>query len=221
MASVSIAPRPRPGSSAPSHVSLSLQALSPLFHTPQDQAAHVLGISLTSLKSACRRLGISRWPYKRGQRSTRRADREHEAQQSVADADAEWIKAFMSASRFHGLPVCPEQSNIDQAEDILYHEHTCEALMGDVIDQRFMHGHIACSQEGMGCLEHMWSSANGNIESYPCKVEVADEAVIKEENVLMTLDEKEDSVLSEDDIWLRWFQPVEDDDIARRSLALV
>ena len=73
----------------------------------------------------------------------------------------------------------------------------------------------------MGCLEQMWNGTNANVESYPCKVEVADEAVIKEEDVLMTLFEKEDSVLSVDDIWLRWFKPVDDDDNANRSLSLV
>ncbi|EKX42777.1 hypothetical protein GUITHDRAFT_111147 [Guillardia theta CCMP2712] len=65
--SVTIAPRPRAGErQSPLEVRLSVDALAPLFNTPQDQAAQLLGISLTSLKSACRRLGIPRWPYRRG-----------------------------------------------------------------------------------------------------------------------------------------------------------
>ncbi|EKX36739.1 hypothetical protein GUITHDRAFT_155138 [Guillardia theta CCMP2712] len=34
-------------------------------HLPQAEAAHKLGISLSALKSVCRRVGLSRWPYKR------------------------------------------------------------------------------------------------------------------------------------------------------------
>ena len=36
-----------------------------LFSVPQTDAARKLGISLTTLKQACRRLGIMRWPYQR------------------------------------------------------------------------------------------------------------------------------------------------------------
>ena len=36
-----------------------------LFSVPQPDAARKLGISLTTLKQACRRLGIMRWPYQR------------------------------------------------------------------------------------------------------------------------------------------------------------
>ncbi|EKX42776.1 hypothetical protein GUITHDRAFT_111146 [Guillardia theta CCMP2712] len=97
MASVSIAPRPRPGSSAPSHVSLSLQALSPLFHTPQDQAAHVLGISLTSLKSACRRLGISRWPYKRGGNRSQPVQEAQQMNRNAFESYEAWLQEFLPA----------------------------------------------------------------------------------------------------------------------------
>eukprot|EP00960_Hanusia_phi_P050572 760297-Hanusia_phi.AAC.1 len=34
-------------------------------HLPQADAAHKLGISLSALKSVCRRIGLARWPYKR------------------------------------------------------------------------------------------------------------------------------------------------------------
>eukprot|EP00960_Hanusia_phi_P040183 754287-Hanusia_phi.AAC.6 len=67
--SVTIAPRPRLGNfQSPLEVRLSLDALAPLFNTSQPKAAQQLGVSLTSLKAACRRLGISRWPYRRGAR---------------------------------------------------------------------------------------------------------------------------------------------------------
>ena len=44
---------------------LSNQAIVSLFSVPQADAACQLGISLTTLKLACRKLGISRWPYTR------------------------------------------------------------------------------------------------------------------------------------------------------------
>jgi len=48
-------------------VKVDLAALQTMFDRPQPAAAHSLGISLTSLKLVCRRLGLSRWPYKRAQ----------------------------------------------------------------------------------------------------------------------------------------------------------
>jgi hypothetical protein len=36
-----------------------------LFHLPQPMAAHELGVSLSALKTVCRRLEIMRWPYQR------------------------------------------------------------------------------------------------------------------------------------------------------------
>jgi hypothetical protein len=44
-----------------------------LFHLPQQRAAQMLGVSLSKLKSMCRKLGVARWPYTR--RSYVRVDR--------------------------------------------------------------------------------------------------------------------------------------------------
>ena len=46
-------------------ITVDLDSLKPLFHLPQPEAAKKLGISLTSLKMTCRRLGVNRWPYQR------------------------------------------------------------------------------------------------------------------------------------------------------------
>eukprot|EP00960_Hanusia_phi_P029838 748201-Hanusia_phi.AAC.1 len=46
-------------------VDLNLIMLGKLYHLRQEDAARKLGISLTSLKTACRRLGLNRWPYTR------------------------------------------------------------------------------------------------------------------------------------------------------------
>jgi len=45
---------------------LSYQGVASLFGRPQPEAAERLGISLTSLKEVCRKLGVPRWPYRRG-----------------------------------------------------------------------------------------------------------------------------------------------------------
>eukprot|EP00761_Pharyngomonas_kirbyi_P011817 gb/GECH01011843.1/.p1 GENE.gb/GECH01011843.1/~~gb/GECH01011843.1/.p1 ORF type:complete len:320 (+),score=104.21 gb/GECH01011843.1/:1-960(+) len=44
---------------------LSLSDLKPYFSLPETKAAKKLGMSLSTLKKTCRRLGISRWPYRK------------------------------------------------------------------------------------------------------------------------------------------------------------
>eukprot|EP00960_Hanusia_phi_P050431 760226-Hanusia_phi.AAC.12 len=51
-------------------VLVSLDVLQDLFHFRQEVAAGMLGVSLSSFKVACRKLGISRWPYGREGRRT-------------------------------------------------------------------------------------------------------------------------------------------------------
>ncbi|EKX46203.1 hypothetical protein GUITHDRAFT_107821 [Guillardia theta CCMP2712] len=46
-------------------VELTLNKLEAFYDFRQEDAASLLGISLTSLKSACRQLGLKRWPYTR------------------------------------------------------------------------------------------------------------------------------------------------------------
>eukprot|EP00960_Hanusia_phi_P011604 338747-Hanusia_phi.AAC.3 len=61
-------PRRKKGESARSStcsLSLSLVDIKSLFYMRQSEAATFLGISLTAMKNACRRVGISRWPYSR------------------------------------------------------------------------------------------------------------------------------------------------------------
>lgn len=48
-----------------SPVLIELDSISALFDTPQMVAARTLGISLTTLKQVCRKLGVTRWPYMR------------------------------------------------------------------------------------------------------------------------------------------------------------
>eukprot|EP00960_Hanusia_phi_P036883 752581-Hanusia_phi.AAC.2 len=46
-------------------VSLSKEDIEKLFHLRQVEAAELLGLSLTALKTVCRKVGILRWPYSR------------------------------------------------------------------------------------------------------------------------------------------------------------
>uniref|UniRef100_A0A7S0HLH5 RWP-RK domain-containing protein n=1 Tax=Hanusia phi TaxID=3032 RepID=A0A7S0HLH5_9CRYP len=67
---VFVAPRPRRGLPDPpplpsTQIRLSPAVLQPLFTLKQRDAADRLGISLSSLKTACRRIGIFRWPGSR------------------------------------------------------------------------------------------------------------------------------------------------------------
>eukprot|EP00960_Hanusia_phi_P008003 229155-Hanusia_phi.AAC.1 len=62
---VMISPRPKLACPQPlgRDVRIDADTLKSLFHLRQVKAAEHLGICLTSLKSACRKLGITRWPY--------------------------------------------------------------------------------------------------------------------------------------------------------------
>ena len=51
--------------SSPKSLSLSLNDIKALFYMRQVEAASHLGISLTAMKNACRRVGVVRWPYSR------------------------------------------------------------------------------------------------------------------------------------------------------------
>jgi len=46
-------------------VKLGISEIKEYFHMRQSEAAKRLGISLTAMKSACRRIGLTRWPYAR------------------------------------------------------------------------------------------------------------------------------------------------------------
>lgn len=140
--SVIIAPRPRAGErQSPLEVRLSVDALAPLFNTPQDQAAQLLGISLTSLKSACRRLGIPRWPYRRGTKketddlitSETRTEiatawleesttlYQNKCNTSAMQGESEFTNSLLDESSPRAHPFCEEQVN-EAAENTLANE---------------------------------------------------------------------------------------------------
>ncbi|EKX30955.1 hypothetical protein GUITHDRAFT_122838 [Guillardia theta CCMP2712] len=77
---VSIVPRARnaPPNYYPHEITIDLPVLRALTHLKQEHAARHLGISLTSFKSACRRLGIARWPYNK-RRTAQQSPQQDEA----------------------------------------------------------------------------------------------------------------------------------------------
>eukprot|EP00960_Hanusia_phi_P019013 560644-Hanusia_phi.AAC.2 len=98
-----------------SGVQLRYSTLALLFHLPQIRAASSMELSLTAFKSACRRLGITRWPYERTPRPRAVATCDEEVEQEQVPApirwededatalDPEWIAWFVSAGESAGL----------------------------------------------------------------------------------------------------------------------
>jgi hypothetical protein len=78
-----------------------LETISAMSNMPQAHAALKLGVSVTSMKQICRRLGIDRWPYTRkGRQFSRAAMRspssgrlESESNDSAETESEEWYKS--------------------------------------------------------------------------------------------------------------------------------
>ncbi|EKX38107.1 hypothetical protein GUITHDRAFT_115661 [Guillardia theta CCMP2712] len=127
-------------------VQLSRLLLSQLFHLRQQEAAHHLGISLTSLKTACRRLGLDRWPYTRDRSSSSSSssssDDAGEAQTSVDRA------ALDQASEAQEPEPASSPASGDQARP---GETMMEALFGG--------GEISLDVGDVGTEEEDWLSS--------------------------------------------------------------
>ena len=50
------------------HITVSYEALERLFYLPLKRAAHEIGLCPTTFKTACRRLGLQQWPFRKGRR---------------------------------------------------------------------------------------------------------------------------------------------------------
>ena len=95
----------RKGGNAP--VELTVAMISTGFHLPQAKAARAMGISATAMKSVCRRLGISSWPYARRRRdhhistnSTSLPDGKFDA---ALDPDSPLSSTTLTPSYSHGF----------------------------------------------------------------------------------------------------------------------
>eukprot|EP00961_Rhodomonas_salina_P178291 2404702-Rhodomonas_salina.3 len=72
---VALYPRKKRGLESPSQdaVILDKKALSALYHLPLKEAAKALGICPTAIKTACRKLGLPKWPYRSIRKQCRRS----------------------------------------------------------------------------------------------------------------------------------------------------
>jgi len=70
-------------------VALTKSRLEALFNLPIRDAADILGISITALKKACRRIGVERWPYKKTTKgvASRPARSKSPSQESCSSGD--------------------------------------------------------------------------------------------------------------------------------------
>lgn len=137
-------------------VKVDSSAVRALFGIPQPSAAKTLGISLTSLKQLCRKMGVARWPYRRGRDFDRRfADSESSSNSnstgsvslddmnlelsdtdyslsraSSADSDAPTV-SDVGVSRSLGLPLYEPSSLTMQGDHFgctrhMLQEHGCD-----------------------------------------------------------------------------------------------
>ena len=72
------------------------KSIEALFGKPQSEAAHELGIALTTLKRLCRNMGIERWPYQRWPQPVRNRP---PATRSCDDDEADYHAASEAPTR--------------------------------------------------------------------------------------------------------------------------
>ncbi|EKX50226.1 hypothetical protein GUITHDRAFT_151252 [Guillardia theta CCMP2712] len=100
-------------SASKSVVTLSKKDISMMFHMKQGDAANMLGISLTALKKACRRVGIDKWPYVRATPTLQLV--------APCKSDVDSILAFFQDSTKNGIqaerPEMPAQQSVHAEEE--------------------------------------------------------------------------------------------------------
>ena len=102
---------------------LTMEVVQNLGRLPLPAAADTLGISATALKGACRKLGISRWPYFAG-RGMHWKQKEHQAQ-----APRTQNAGTQTDLSFGGASDCPLPALVDAEGEL--HEHDVLAVWCD------------------------------------------------------------------------------------------
>mmetsp|Transcript_12541 Transcript_12541/g.28830 ORF Transcript_12541/g.28830 Transcript_12541/m.28830 type:complete len:242 (-) Transcript_12541:42-767(-) len=131
-------------------VNLDLPTLERLFEYRQEDAAAMLGISMTSLKIACRRLGVQRWPYSRS-RNLEQRDEASGSQDSTnlhasGSGDSIGAGSMDEAMSSEGLqlsvevPLLSPTETYDSAEQ---EQQGCEEEVPS-IDQKWMAWYMRC-----------------------------------------------------------------------------
>lgn len=98
-------------------IQIDVAAVQSMFDRPQPAAALCLGISLTSLKLVCRKLGLVRWPYRRRDNVKRRASKE---------------EAEALAGEHNALARPASSDSTDNAHSISYILSSTASLQSDV-----------------------------------------------------------------------------------------
>jgi hypothetical protein len=81
-------------------VQVRIEAIRALFDFPQPRAASALGISLTALKSVCRKNGIERWPYQRGTHAEGGTDRPFHTGEGAVDVCTDYDHNSKATARY-------------------------------------------------------------------------------------------------------------------------
>ncbi|EKX48542.1 hypothetical protein GUITHDRAFT_105684 [Guillardia theta CCMP2712] len=103
-------------------VELTVNALEQFYHMRQEDAAAILGVSLSSLKSSCRRLGISRWPY------SRKRNEEHDTFVSVLLNNGDESFSLSNEQDFQHSQTSSDSSSQEMKDQEDDHEDNIEGL---------------------------------------------------------------------------------------------
>eukprot|EP00960_Hanusia_phi_P071712 767614-Hanusia_phi.AAC.7 len=90
------------------HVSIGLEDIMQLSHLRQADAARTMGISLTAFKSACRQLGLTRWPYSK--------QAENQTSQESQARLGPWSNFQGAATSVHREPAAAQELSSDNEE---------------------------------------------------------------------------------------------------------
>eukprot|EP00960_Hanusia_phi_P035242 751570-Hanusia_phi.AAC.5 len=157
------------------NVELDREKITSLFHLRQEEAAKALSVSLTSLKVACRRLGINRWPYERiftssasnaASSSSRNQDSPLQVQPSEPQPDNPTSAAMSTAVMMDsaGAPSsrCSSEEKMEECEvqggglegfgtcsieGVARNNGTCSAS----IDSEWLDWYITCNDDNLVC----------------------------------------------------------------------
>ncbi|EKX53203.1 hypothetical protein GUITHDRAFT_100913 [Guillardia theta CCMP2712] len=98
-------------------VSLSKEDIQKLFHLRQVEAAKLLGLSLTALKSVCRKVGVLRWPYSRDRQQSTTSGLGSSASSGWAGGNSDASTEDASGGEEGGEWVHEWDGDCDQEED--------------------------------------------------------------------------------------------------------
>jgi hypothetical protein len=92
-------------------LAFTLEAIEQYYNVPQADAANELGVSVTTMKQICRRLGIDRWPYQRpchvAGSQGRRTERQDLSSEGAGSGDPSFVRVGPVAGDGDGRATTP------------------------------------------------------------------------------------------------------------------